>query len=41
MNRHQLPPAAAAPDLPAQITEIRLPQRSTGHALRNREGARA
>ena len=35
MDRHQLPPTAE-PDIPAQVSEIRVAQRSGGHEARNR-----
>ena len=41
MDRQNLPMAAAAPDIPAQIDEIRLPERSGGHDLRNGREARS
>ena len=34
MNRHQLPPMDAEPDLAARITEVRLAERSQGHERR-------
>lgn len=40
MNRHNLPLLCAEQDMPAQITEIRLPERSEAHDMRNREEAR-
>lgn len=40
MNRHVLPLSSAQPDIPAQITEIRLPGRSGGHDARNGREAR-
>lgn len=41
MNRHNLPATAAAPDIPLRMTEIRAPERSTGHETRSREEVRA
>ncbi len=38
MNRQNMPLKAAAPDMPAQINEIRMPSRSTGHETRNGKG---
>jgi len=35
MNRQNIPPMSLAADMPAQITEIRLPLRSGRHNLRN------
>ena len=35
MNRQNIPPMTAAADMPALITEIRLPPRSGRHDLRN------
>jgi hypothetical protein len=40
MNRQVIPPVTAAPDLPAQITEIRLPMRAGRHNIRNEKEAR-
>ena len=34
MDRHQLPPTAQ-PDIPAQVSEIRVAERSDGHERRN------
>lgn len=34
MDRRPLPPMAE-PDIPAQITEIRMAERSAGHEARN------
>jgi len=38
MNRQKLPLTTAAPDLPIRITEIRLPERTGRHNLRNGQG---
>ena len=40
MNRHQLPPMGAEPDLSARITEVRLAERSQGHERRSAGEAR-
>jgi len=40
MNRQNLPNANPACDMPAQITEIRLPMRSGRHNARNEREAR-
>ncbi len=40
MNRQNIPPANPAADMPAQITEIRLPLRSGGHNLRSEREVR-
>ena len=41
MDRRQLPPTAAEPDMPAQVTEIRAAERSKAHQQRNgREAVR-
>ena len=40
MQRHNLPAAAAEPDLTARNAEIRAPRREAAFAARNREGAR-
>lgn len=35
MDRRQLPPMAAEPDMAGRTAEIRLPERSGGHEARN------
>ena len=41
MDRQNLPTLSASPDIPAQISEIRLPARSGGHDMRNDREVRA
>lgn len=41
MDRQQLPQAQGAPDMPGQVTEIRMAERSQGHDARSAREARA
>ena len=40
MNRQQLPPMAAEPDISARVMEVRTPARREGLGLRNGREAR-
>ena len=39
MDRQQLPNTSMEPDIPAQVTEVRAPERAQGHDARNQRGA--